>query len=412
MLSAGWRGMLSAGYRGMLSAGCRGTRRKVSRVALLVETSRGHGRQIVDGVARYAAEHGPWSLRLEPRNLDDQPPGWLRSWQGDGIIVRCDSSRMARAVLATGLPVIDVRGGAPEAGLPLVGVANEPVADAAFEHFRARGFRHFAWCDLFRMRRRWIDVRRDRFLDRVRRSGGLGSCFRSRRKVPRDASWSAQGMADLTHWLAALPRPVAILACDDEQAHLVLDAALAVGLRVPEDVAVMGIDNDEVFCRASVPQLSSIDVNAFTVGYQAAAALARSMEGRRVPARALFPPRGVVARQSTDTVATESPEAQAALELIRERACAGLTAADVAEKLAISRSTLDRLLREAVGQSAAAAIMNVRLTKVKADLAGTDLALKVIARRAGFRSVQHLSNLFRVRAGVTLGRYRRETRRS
>jgi LacI family transcriptional regulator len=389
-----------------------GMRRKLSRVALLVETSRGHGRQIVDGVARYAAEHGPWSLRLEPRNLDDRPPGWLRSWQGDGIIVRCDSSRMASAVLATGLPAIDVRGGAAEAGLPLVGVANEPVADAAFEHFRERGFRHFAWCDLFRLRHHWINVRRDRFLERVRRTGALGSCFQSQRTVPRDAGRSAEGIRDLTKWLASLQRPVAILACDDEQAHLILDAALVLGLRVPDEVAVMGIDNDEVFCRASTPQLSSVDVNAFTVGYQAAASLARLMQGRRVAPRALFPPRGVVARQSTDIVATESPEAQAALQIIRSRACGGLTATDLATKLAISRSTLDRLLRRAVGQSATALIMNVRVTQVKADLVGTDLPLKVIAMRAGFMSVQHLSNLFRNRVGVTLGRYRQEMRRA
>lgn len=103
-----------------------------TRVAVIVETSRGHGRQIVAGVSRYAAEHAAWSLRLEPRNIDDRPPSWLRSWEGDGIIVRCDSLPMAKAVLATGLPVIDVRGGVPEAGLPLVGVENEPLADLAF----------------------------------------------------------------------------------------------------------------------------------------------------------------------------------------------------------------------------------------------------------------------------------------
>ena len=253
-------------------------------------------------------------------------------------------------------------------------------------------------------------MRRDRFLERVRRTGALGSCFQSQRTVPRDAGRSAEGICDLTQWLASLQRPVAILACDDEQAHLILDAALALGLRVPDEVAVMGIDNDEVFCRASTPQLSSVDVNAFTVGYQAAASLARLMQGRRVAPRALFPPRGVVTRQSTDIVATESPEAQAALRIIREQACAGLTAASVAAKLAVSRSTLDRLLRQAVGQSATASIMNVRLTHVRADLVGTDLPLKAVAKRAGFTSVQHLSNLFRDRVGVTLGRYRQDMR--
>ena len=387
------------------------SRRLPLRVALIIETSRGHGRQIVDGAARYAAEHGPWSLRLEPRNLDDRPPCWLRNWEGDGIIVRCDSPAMAKAVLATGLPVIDVRGGAPEAGLPLVGVDNEPIADLAFDHFRERGFRHFAWCDLFRLRRGWMDVRRDRFLARARQAGATGHCFQSRRTLSRHASWSHESLVELTTWLTALPRPVGVLACDDEQAHLVLDAALGLGLRVPAELAVMGIDNDEVFCRASVPQLSSVDVNTFTAGYEAAAALARLMQGHRVAARLLVPPRGVVARQSTDTIALESPEAIAAMQLIREQACNGLSPDDVAARLAISRSTLDRLLREAVGQSAAAAIMDARLAHVRADLAGTDLPLKAIATRAGFASEQHLANLFRERMGVTPGRYRRDLRR-
>lgn len=381
-----------------------------TRVAVIVETSRGHGRQIVAGVSRYAAEHAAWSLRLEPRNIDDRPPSWLRSWEGDGIIVRCDSLPMAKAVLATGLPVIDVRGGVPEAGLPLVGVENEPIADLAFEHFRERGFRHFAWCDLFRLRRSWIDICRDRFLERARQAGATSHRFHSPQPLINRVHWSHAGTLALMHWLASLPRPVAVLACDDEQAHLVLDAAITLGLEIPGDAAVLGIDNDEVFCRASSPSLSSVDVNAAAVGYEAAAALARLMRGRRVRARRYVTPQGVVTRQSTDIVVVESAEAAAALRLIRERGCDGLTADDVAVELAVSRSTLDRLLHAAVGLSATAAIMQVRLARVKADLAGSDVPLKSIARRAGFSSVQHLANLFRSRAGLTPGRYRRDMR--
>ena len=381
-----------------------------TRVAVIVETSRGHGREIVAGVSRYAAEHPAWSLRLEPRNIGDRPPSWLRSWDGDGIIVRCDLPAMAKAVLATGLPVIDVRGGVPEAGLPLVGVDNAPVADLAFDHFRERGFRHFAWCDLFRLGRSWIDIRRERFLERARQAGFAAHCFQSMRPLTRPEHWSHAGMTRLMNWLDSLPRPVAILACDDEQAHLVLDATLTLGRKVPDDVAVLGIDNDEVFCRASSPSLSSVDVNASAVGYEAAVALDRLMRGRRVPARRYLPPRGVFTRHSTDIVAVESAEASAALRLIRERGCDGLIAGDVAAALAVSRSTLDRLLHAAVGQSATSAIMQVRLARVKADLVETDLPLKSIARRAGFTSVQHLANLFRSRAGLTPGRYRRDMR--
>lgn len=384
--------------------------KKRPSVALLIEASRGHGRQIIEGVARYAAEHGSWSLRLEPRNIDDRPPRWLQTWQGDGIIVRCDTPQMARAVLATRIPLIDVRGGVPDTGLPLVGVDNAPVVEAAFEHFRERGFRHFAWCDFFRRQRVWIDQRRERFQELVTEIGATCSLFHARRTMPRHTTWSQREMQELMSWLSALPRPVAILACDDEQAHLVLDAALTLGLRVPEDAAVMGIDNDEVFCRVSSPPLSSVDVNAVAVGYKAAEVLARRMKGRRVPARTMIPPRGVVTRQSTDIVAVDDPEAAAALRFIRASACRPASADEVAAHLAVSRSTLDRCLRRAVGQSATAAIMQARLASVKADLADTDLSLQAIASRTGFASIQHLANLFRARVGVTPGRYRQDMR--
>ncbi|WP_419193699.1 XylR family transcriptional regulator [Kolteria novifilia] len=380
-----------------------------ARVAVLVETSRGHGRQIIDGVARYAAEKGPWSIRLEPRNLQDPPPRWLTGWDGDGIIVRCESATMARAVLATGLPVIDVRGSVPDTGIPLVGVDNDSIADAAFDHFQERGFRHLAWCDFVGRKRLWIDQRRGRLARRTADAAISFATFPVRRRA-RHGAWSPREMTDLKDWLAGLPRPVGILASDDEQAHTVLNAARQLPLRVPDDVAVLGIDNDEIFCRASNPPLSSVDVNAVAVGYQAAAMLAQRMRGGRVPARTYLPPRGVVTRPSTDIVAVESPDAAAALRYIREHACRPIDAPHVAGYLSISRSTLDRTLQTAIGQSATAAIMQVRLAQVKADLANTDLPLTAIASRAGFASAQHLANLFRERIGTTPGRYRHEMR--
>lgn len=223
------------------------------QVALLIEASRGFGRQIIQGVARYVAEHEPWSLQLEPRNLDDSPPRWLETWKGDGILVRCDSPRMAAAVLKTGIPAIDLRGGIPEVGLPQVGVDTNPIIDAAVEHFRERGFRHFAWCDFFGRRPAWVELRRKRFLKMAGKAGVSCSVFHPKRSAKQLTSWSEQEMGALIDWLATLPRPVAILARDDEQAHLVLDAAQHLNLKVPEDAAVLGIDNDEVFCQVSMP---------------------------------------------------------------------------------------------------------------------------------------------------------------
>jgi LacI family transcriptional regulator len=380
------------------------------QVVLLIEASRGFGRQIIRGVARYAAEHGPWSLRLEPRNLDDSPPQWLKSSAGDGIIVRVDSPQMADAVMQTGVPVIDVRGGVPEAGLPLVGVDNDSVVDAAIEHFRERGLHHFAWCDFFGSRRVWVDVRRERFCRIAKEIGVSCSVFDSKRSSRRRATWTNRDIDDLIVWLTGLPRPVAILARDDEQAHLVLDAAQHLDLRIPDDAVVLGIDNDEVFCQVTKPPLSSVDVNAVSIGYKAAEALHRLMRGQKVAARTMVPSRGVVTRQSTDIIAVADPEASAALRFIREHACRPVSADEVADHLAVSRSTLDRMLRLAIGQTATAAIMQVRLSKVKAELADTDLSLAAIAGRTGFASVQHMANLFRDRFGVTPGSYRRDIR--
>lgn len=306
--------------------------------------------------------------------------------------------------------MIDVRGTVPEAGIPLVGVNNDRIADAAFEHFQERGFQHIAWCDFFRRKRTWIDQRRARLVLRAGEAGISCSVFPFKRGTPKHASWSHRELAELMDWLNQLPRPVAILACDDEQAHVVLNAARQLELRVPDDVAVLGIDNDEIFCRASNPPLSSVDVNTVAVGYKAAETLQQRMRGRRVPARTYLSPRGVVTRQSTDIVAVEDPDAAAALQYIRENACRAIDAANVADFLSVSRSTLDRYLQAAIGQSATAAIMQVRLAQVKADLANTDLPLNSIASRAGFASAQHLANLFRDRVGVTPGGYRKDMR--
>ncbi|QDS87068.1 Xylose operon regulatory protein [Rosistilla ulvae] len=379
-------------------------------IAVLVETSRGHGRQIIEGVARYAAEHGPWGLRLEPRNLKDPPPRWLKPGEVSGIIVRCDSLAMAEFVQSTGLPVIDVRGAVPEAGIPLVGVDNDAIVDAALEHFTQRGFQRIGFCNFFGYKNRWIAQRRDRLVERARAAGIDCRVYSGRRSSQKPTSRSHREIAALRDWLAKLPRPIAILCCDDEQAHVLLDAAHRLKLEVPNDVAVLGIDNDEVFCRVSNPPLSSVDVNAFAVGYKAAEMLDRRINGKRVPAKTLLPPRGVITRQSSDIVAVEDPEVAAALSFIRENACQPIKASQVADHLSVSRSTLDRYLQAAIGLSGTEAIMQVRLGQVKADLANTDLPLTSIAARAGFASAQNLANLFRERTGSTPGSYRKEMR--
>src|SRR5262249_6382303 len=123
---------------------------KTPHVAVLIETSRAYGRGLLEGVARYVRTQGPWSIYFVPQGLGEPPPTWLRNWQGDGILARIDNRSMARAILATGLPAVDLRGRLANLGLPRVGVDNRAVTRLAFQHLQERGFHHYAFCGLAR----------------------------------------------------------------------------------------------------------------------------------------------------------------------------------------------------------------------------------------------------------------------
>ncbi|QDT66342.1 XylR family transcriptional regulator [Calycomorphotria hydatis] len=376
-------------------------------IALLIETSREHGRQMLAGISRFAAQVENWSLRLEPRNIDDPAPKWLQDWAGDGIIARCDSSELTKALVSTGLPCVDVRGGGRSLGMPFVGINSDAIIDTAIDHFRIRGFQHFAYCSRSRSQHFWMQQRRDYYQSQLSGMGYQVSCFPSKESQRRLKDEQKR----LSEWLLQLPRPVAILACDDEQAHQLVNLAEELHIRIPQEIAVLGIDNDQVFCRIPRIPISSVDVNASEAGFKAAQVLAQLMAGKSVPQQTLVQPRGVITRQSTEVIAVDCEETKAALHYINSHACEGITADDVAKHAAISRSTLDRYLRRAINQSATAVILEAKLNAVKKCLTNTELPLASIARQTGFVSVHHLANLFRKQTGVPPGQFRRETTR-
>src|SRR4051812_15035475 len=141
------------------------------RIALLVETSREYGRGILRGVIRYQREHGPWSLYFKPQGLGAAPPSWLASWHGDGILARINDRRMARAVLAAKVPVVDLRNALPDLEVPTVAISNSAVVRLAVDHFRERGFRHFAFFGTPRHENRNQDERSERFKQLVEARG-------------------------------------------------------------------------------------------------------------------------------------------------------------------------------------------------------------------------------------------------
>lgn len=376
-------------------------------VALLVETSRGYGRGLVRGVTRYHRENRRWSVYFQPHGLDDPPPEWFTRWRGDGVLARVGNRQMAEAVRAVGPPVVELRGVLTDIGYPFIGVDNLAVARLGLEHLLDRGFRHLAFCGLPRAVHPLMDDRCDYFKRLAAESGFTCNVFSAR--GGQQGGWERQ-QENIARWIKSLPKPVGMMTCNDDIGMQVLDACRRAEVAVPDEVAVIGVDNDEYLCGLSIPPLTSIDVMPDRIGYEAAAMLDRMMEGHSIPAEPiLMAPRGIVVRQSTDVLATEDRDVARALAFIRAHACERIQVSDVLTHVGLSRSILEPRLKQVLARTIHQEIQRVRIERGKEFLGTTDLPIKQIAARCGFRCVQHFTQAFRQGAGQPPAAYRKQT---
>jgi LacI family transcriptional regulator len=208
-------------------------------------------------------------------------------------------------------------------------------------------------------------------------------------------------------WLATLPKPVAVFSCYDNRGQQVLEACRRASLPVPEEIAVLGVDNDEVLCVLSPPPLSSIILNSRRVGWEAAALLALMMQGETFPpAPQLVPPVGIVTRQSSDILAVGDAKIAAALRYIREHACERIRVSDVLRACPMARRVLEARFRQFIGRTPRQEILRVQLNRVKELLVGTDLPVWEIAERTGFEP-EYLSVVFKQENDLAPSEYRR-----
>jgi LacI family transcriptional regulator len=377
-------------------------------VALIVETSKQYDRGLLRGVGRYVKGHGPWSIYIEERGARDATPTWIRDWKGNGIIARIKDAAMADALLATGVPIVELRA-VVDLDLPTVYCDDAAIGDLAVRHFKERGFRHFAYCGRSGMR--WSDLREHAYRRRLAELGHECHDYVAKRHG-RSLTWE-QEQDDVARWLDSLPKPIAVLACNDIRGLQVLDACRRIALPVPERVAVLGVDNDVVLGELSDPPLSSIDQDLQRIGYEAAALLDRLMSGEPAPpGPVLVEPLGVVSRRSTDAVAIEDPAVAIALRLIRQHACDQIGIDFLADHTNLSRRVLQRRFKAATGRTLQEQILDAQLERIKQMLVETDLKLDSIARRSGFNYIGYMCSFFKNRTGMTPGEYRRIHTRS
>ncbi|HVJ86258.1 MAG TPA: DNA-binding transcriptional regulator [Caulifigura sp.] len=383
-----------------------------AHVALLIETSRAYGRGLLRGIVRYQREHGPWSIYFQPRGINDPAPGWLRNWKGDGILARVRDRKMASTIERTGIPCVDLRFAVPGLEMPAVGIDNTTIVRRALDHFLDRGFRRFAVCSYPEGQFAWMDVRTRLFCGLVSQAGFDCQVFTG--SAEEDASppaWELE-QSQIAKWVSRLPKPVAIFAVNDDRGLQILDACRRASVHVPDEVSVLGVDNDEFLCGLSTPPLSSVSVNLETVGYRAAELLDGMMRhGVKPPAEPLLLPAGdVVARKSTDSLAIDDPELSKVVRYLREHACEGIRMTDITRATGMERRTLERRMKALFGRSPKDELMRIQIEEAKRLLASTELSIKAISMRTGFANSRYFTQVFRTRVGVAPGQFRHASR--
>ncbi len=375
-------------------------------VALLIETSNAYARNLLGGIVSYVRSHASWSIYLPEQHRGATPPAWLKNWKGDGLIVRIETEAIAKEVRRLKMPIVDVSAARLVEGIPWVETNDSAIAQVGYQHFLERGFEHFAFCG--EPQYNWSNWRETSFASAVRDGGRRCHIFHAADRSQPRYSLSRERRR-LTHWLESLPRPVAIFACYDIKAQQILDICREKNIRVPEEIALLGVDNDELLCDLCSPPLSSVIPAAHSTGKAAAKILDSMMRGDSVQGIAhLIDPIGVATRQSTDVLAVEDSDLSAAIRYIRERATDGINVNDVLAQVPLSRRVLEKRYQEVVGITPHQDITRRRVALVRKLLIDTDLPMRQIANRTGFQSEEYMSVAFRRATGVPPGKFRRD----
>ena len=387
--------------------------KRLRRVAVLCNVSRRYDRRVIQGLSAYAREAGRWSLYVEEDPLQKLPR--LDTWDGHGIIANFDDHKIAVAVRGLAIPVVGFGGGRgwydPASGVPYLTTDNTAIARLAADHLLSCGFTRLAFYGNPRRRlAEWSEEREEAFAQCAAEVGVSCAIYRGRHA---DAQrWLVQ-LRELATWLKSLPKPIGLMACTDIRARQVLEACRTIGARVPEDVAVIGVDNDEMICELTTPPLSSIEQGSRQIGYQAALTLDRLMAGRRPSAdRQVIGPESLIPRRSTDVLACDDPDLTLAIRFVRQRACDPICVEDVLRQVPLSRSTLEKRFRASLGRTIHGEIQRIQVQQAQHLLAHSPLLVKQIAIRCGFKYVPYLTRVFGQHVGISPVEYRRQHRSS
>ena len=381
------------------------------RVAVIVETSTQYGRNLIGGIAAFGRLHG-WQLLFEYRGRHTAEPSWLEDFEGDGIITSSPSPTHSLVHKSRGIPVVDLG----TARLSTSTAENQLVIDSdhhavgrmAAEHFIEKGHRHFAFIG-------YSDhpVSREReegFAEGLAEQGFSHLSHHTPERLRRSYESLHKGDAE---FIKALPHLCGLFCCWDEVGHRVVNTAMDLQIAIPEDLAVLAVDNDPVFCATAGIPLSSIDPDIREMGFLTASWLDALMNGAskdQITLRQSVQPKGVVVRQSSALDAVDDPLVRKFLELLRQDRPGTLTIEQLSEKCHVSRRLLEQRVKSTTGKTPRQHLSLSLVDSIKRFLTQTDYTLAHIADILGFEHAERLSHLFRRITGKTPGEYRRNYR--
>ncbi len=378
-------------------------------VAVIVETSNSYARGILRGIHEYARTRRGWTLYLTEHGRHEIDESFAGNWKFDGAIARIETDKMARIITAMNVPTVDVSAARLIEGIPWVETDDAAITHLAVDHLRDCGLQNFAYFgDPFYNWSIWRQQTFERIL-------GHPDIIKQRifnlpiRKEPRVRWWTQRDR--IRAWLESLPKPVGIFACYDACGQQLLEICRYYDFMVPEDIAIVGVDNDNLLCELATPPMSSIIPNALRTGAYAAEILDRMLRGEKLAGRKYsIEPLGVRKRVSTDVLTVEDPQVAKAVAFIRQNAHQNIRVEDVLDIVPLSRRVLEARFRKALNRTPHQEILRVRTNAVRELLLETDMSLSEISEALGIEHTEYLSVFFKKETGLTPREYRDQVR--
>lgn len=374
----------------------------MKRIILLLETSRQFGRQLITGIAHYSKLNGPWSFYKEPIDLKSSIPH-LTNWKPDGIIMR--DSLITKELLKLKIPtILAIHNSSYPKDLPVIKTDSIAIARLASSHFLAIGFKNFAFCGFDNYD--WSNERKLYFNQFIDEAGYRTYNY----QVPENIKvidWQNE-QRHVCNWIEKLPKPVGIFACNDDRGQHILEVCKLLNLKIPEEVSVIGVDNDPMVCDLGDPPLTSIALNVESAGFEAAKLLDQLMN-KKMPAdkQIMVTPSHIVQRQSSDIYAIDDKDVSLAIQYIRNNAKNKLLVKDVVKITGVSRRTLEKRFRNTIHRSIYDEIQQVRVELIAKLLLETNLSISQITSFFDFTDGEHISRYFKKEKGIGLREYRK-----